>query len=38
MKRSAATESRLQWERALRFGADRICLWRLCAECGLPPR
>jgi hypothetical protein len=32
MKPSAATESRLQRERALRFGADRICLWRLCAD------
>jgi hypothetical protein len=32
MKPSAATESRLARERALRFGADRICLWRLCAD------
>jgi len=32
MKPSAATESHLQRERALRFGADRICLWRLCAD------
>jgi len=32
VKPSAATESRLQRERALRFGADRISLWRLCAD------
>jgi hypothetical protein len=32
MKPSAATESRQQRERALRFGADRISLWRLCAD------
>jgi len=32
VKQSAATECRLQRERALRFGADRICLWRLCAD------
>jgi len=38
MKQSAARESRLrresrvERERALRFGADRICLWCLCAN------
>jgi len=32
VKQSAATECRVQRERALRFGADRICLWRLCAD------
>ncbi len=32
MKPTAAGESRLQRERALRFGADRISLWRLCAD------
>jgi len=32
VKPSAATESRQQRERALRFGADRISLWRLCAD------
>jgi hypothetical protein len=31
---SAATVCRLQRERALPFGADRICLWRLCADAG----
>jgi len=34
MKPTAATESRLSRERALRFGADRVCLWLLCAEAG----
>ncbi len=38
MKHSAGRESRLKTEnslereRALRFGADRICLWCLCAD------
>ena len=27
-------ESREQRERNLRFGADRICLWRLCGDHG----
>jgi hypothetical protein len=30
MKDTAARESRIERERALRFGADRICLWVLC--------
>lgn len=32
MKQNAAWKSRLSRERALRFGADRICLWHLCAD------
>ena len=31
-------ESRLSGEQALRFGADRICLWCLCRDRRLPPR
>jgi hypothetical protein len=34
VKPTTARESRLQRERALRFGADRVCLWRLCADAG----
>ncbi len=32
MKQPDARESRCERERALRFGADRICLWALCAD------
>src|SRR5665811_764026 len=32
MKHTAAWEDRSEGERALRFGADRICLWVLCAD------
>jgi|GEM_PF-6213303 len=32
MKHTAAWEDRSERERALRFGADRICLWVLCAD------
>src|SRR5680860_653068 len=32
MKQTATRESRLQREQTMRFGADRICLWCLCAD------
>lgn len=32
MKQTATRESRLHRERTMRFGADRICLWVLCAD------
>jgi hypothetical protein len=32
VKSSAAWENSFERERAMRFGADRICLWCLCAD------